>query len=57
MHADDSRCAERLRPDGQAIGNGQPGASLAETLSDEEIEKLIAERAAAPARGQLRPLG
>ena len=29
------------------MGNGQPSSGLAETLSDEEIEKLIAERAAA----------
>jgi cysteinyl-tRNA synthetase len=28
-------------------GNGQPGSGLRETLSDQEIEKLIAERAAA----------
>jgi cysteinyl-tRNA synthetase len=31
----------------QGMGNGQPGFGLAATLSDEEIEKLIAERAAA----------
>ncbi|HMD83207.1 MAG TPA: cysteine--tRNA ligase [Terriglobia bacterium] len=31
----------------QGTGNGQPGSGLRETLSDEEIEKLIAERAAA----------
>jgi cysteinyl-tRNA synthetase len=33
------------------VGNGRPGVGLVETLSDEEIEKLIAERAAARRRG------
>jgi cysteinyl-tRNA synthetase len=31
----------------QGVGNGQPGSGLVENLSDEEIEKLIGERAAA----------
>jgi len=31
----------------QGAGNGQPGSRLRDTLSDEEIEKLITERAAA----------
>jgi cysteinyl-tRNA synthetase len=33
------------------VGNGQPPSLLVETLSDEEIEKLIAERATARRRG------
>jgi cysteinyl-tRNA synthetase len=33
--------------DKQGTGDGQPGSGLVENLSDEEIEKLIAERAAA----------
>jgi cysteinyl-tRNA synthetase len=35
----------------QEMGNGHPRAGLVETLSDEEIEQLVAERAGARRRG------
>jgi cysteinyl-tRNA synthetase len=47
VNAADSLADEWKEAVGHEVGNGQPGTGLEGTLLDEDIEKLIAERAAA----------